>query len=67
MLSCAKLISTGYTFKLHVEKTDMLLKHYVSSHSEEDGCIECQESGEKCIMSSFMICTDHQILLGSSD
>jgi len=39
---CAKLVTTGYTFKLQVEKTDMLLWCYVSSHSEEDGCIKCQ-------------------------
>jgi len=25
-----------------VEKTDMLLRGYVSSHCEEDGCIKCQ-------------------------
>ena len=34
---CAKLVSTGYSFKLQVEKTDMLLRGYVSSHCEEDG------------------------------
>ena len=39
---CAKLVSTGYSFKLQVEKTDMLLRGYVSSHSEEDGYIKCQ-------------------------
>ena len=39
---CAKLVSTGYSFKLQVEKTDMLLRGYVSSHSKEDGCIKCQ-------------------------
>ena len=39
---CAKLVSTGYSFKLQVEKTDMLLRGYVSSHCEEDGCIKCQ-------------------------
>jgi len=39
---CAKPVTTGYTFKLQVEKTGMLLWRYVSSHSEEDGCIKCR-------------------------
>ena len=39
---CAKLVGTGYSFKLQVEKTDMLLRLYVSSHCEEDWCIKGQ-------------------------
>ena len=60
---CAKLVSTGYSFKLQEEKTDMLLRCYVSSHCEEDGWIKCQVETDvwpllgvkQCLVASSMV------------
>ncbi|XP_021925372.1 zinc finger protein 2-like isoform X2 [Zootermopsis nevadensis] len=48
---CAEMVNTCYNFKLQCEKSDMTLRHYVSSHSqcehEVEGCFRLQET-ENC-------------------